>query len=88
MQERPSDRPDPASPASSEFEQGNAEEALKEIGLSEGRIFDKGLLDRAEQELKRQSLTRGRYATNVSTTVTPLERNRVARELHDRGRRG
>ena len=49
-----------------------------QVGLADGRIFDKGLLDRAEQELKRQYLTRGRYAANVSTTVTPLERNRVA----------
>src|SRR4029078_9339279 len=29
-------------------------------------------------ELKRQYLSRGRYAVTVSTTVTPLERNRVA----------
>jgi outer membrane protein insertion porin family len=51
---------------------------MRQIGLAEGRIFDKGLLDRAEQELKRQYLSRGYYAVNVSTTVTPLERNRVS----------
>ncbi len=60
---------------------------MSQIGLAEGRIFDKGLLDRAEQELKRQYLTRGRYAANVTTTVTPLERNRVAAQLHRRRRR-
>ena len=52
--------------------------ALKQVGLAESRIFDKGLLDKAEQELKRQYIARGRYAATVATTVTPLERNRVA----------
>ena len=61
-----------------EFDKAVVLKAMNSIGLAEGRIFDKGLLDRAEQELKRQYLSRGRYAANVSTTVTPLERNRVA----------
>jgi outer membrane protein insertion porin family len=52
--------------------------ALKDVGLSEGRIFDRSLLERAEQELKSQYLGRGKYAARVETTVTPLERNRVA----------
>ena len=51
---------------------------LKQVGLAESRIFDKALLDKAEQELKRQYIARGRYAATVTTTVTPLERNRVA----------
>jgi outer membrane protein insertion porin family len=61
-----------------EFDKDTVLKAMNQIGLAEGRIFDKGLLDRAEQELKRQYLSRARYAANVSTTVTPLERNRVA----------
>src|SRR5215210_3709863 len=61
-----------------EFDKETVTKAMSQIGLAEGRIFDKGLLDRAEQELKRQYLSRGRYAANVSTTVTPLERNRVS----------
>jgi outer membrane protein insertion porin family len=52
--------------------------ALREIGLAEGRIFDRAALDAAEQELKRQYLSQGKYAAQVQTTVTPLERNRVA----------
>ena len=51
--------------------------ALKDLGLSESRIFDRSLLDRAEQEIKRQYLARGRYAARVTSTVTPVERNRV-----------
>jgi outer membrane protein insertion porin family len=55
-----------------------APRALKDIGIAEARIFDRSALERAEQELKRQYITRGKYAANVQTTVTPQERNRVA----------
>ncbi|MGE0288390.1 MAG: outer membrane protein assembly factor BamA [Burkholderiales bacterium] len=50
---------------------------MRDAGLSEGRIFDRAVLETAEQELKRQYLSRGFYAAEVQTTVTPLERNRV-----------
>ncbi|TFV99514.1 outer membrane protein assembly factor BamA [Oxalobacteraceae bacterium OM1] len=59
------------------FDKDQLTKALKEIGLGESRIFDKALLDRAEQELKRQYLSRGYYGVQVTTTVTPIERNRV-----------
>lgn len=61
-----------------EFDKDQLKKGLREVGLAEGRIFDRALLERAEQELKRQYLSRGRYGVNVTTTVTPLERNRVA----------
>jgi outer membrane protein insertion porin family len=61
-----------------EFDKEGVLKALRQVGLAEGRIFDRGLLDRAEQELKRQYLSRGMYAVNINTTITPLERNRVA----------
>lgn len=61
-----------------EFDKEQLVKGMRQVGLAEGRIFDKGLLDRAEQELKRQYLSRGMYAVTISTTVTPLERNRVA----------
>src|SRR5919108_5832929 len=60
-----------------EFEPDNVRKVLRELGLAEGRIFDRSVLDTAEQELKRQYLSRGLYAASVQTTVTPLERNRV-----------
>lgn len=50
---------------------------LKEVGIAESRIFDRALVERAEQEMKRQYLSLGYYAVQVTTTVTPLERNRV-----------
>ncbi|MCL4798281.1 MAG: outer membrane protein assembly factor BamA [Burkholderiales bacterium] len=61
-----------------EFEPEQVRKALRDSGIAEGRTFDKALVDRAEQEIKRQYLTRGRYSATVATTVTPLERNRVA----------
>ena len=60
-----------------EFEKDVIVKALKETGIAEGRIFDRALLEKAEQELKRQYLTRGKYGVEITTTVTPLERNRV-----------
>jgi outer membrane protein insertion porin family len=61
-----------------EFDSDTLKKALKDIGLAEAKIFDRSALDRAEQEMKRQYITRGRYAAQVTTTVTPQERNRVA----------
>lgn len=60
-----------------EFDKDQLKKGLKEVGLAESRIFDRSLMERAEQELKRQYLGRGRYGVKVTTTVTPLERNRV-----------
>ena len=60
-----------------EFEPDKLKEGLKQAGLSESRIFSRSLLERAEQELKRQYISRGKYAVKVKTTTTPLERNRL-----------
>jgi outer membrane protein insertion porin family len=60
-----------------EFDKDVLTKALKEIGLGEARIYDKSVVDRAEQELKRQYLSKGLYGVAITTTVTPIERNRV-----------
>jgi outer membrane protein insertion porin family len=60
-----------------EFEPENVRKILRELGMAEGRIFDRSVLDSTEQEIKRQYLSKGFYAAQVQTTVTPLERNRV-----------
>ena len=60
-----------------EFDKDVLQKALKEVGISEGRPFDKALADKAEQELKRQYITRSLYGAEVVTTVTPVDRNRV-----------
>lgn len=61
-----------------EFTKDNLKDGLKQAGISESKIYDKSLLDRAEKELKRQYTSRGFYSSKVKTTVTPLERNRVS----------
>ncbi|MFL6659594.1 MAG: outer membrane protein assembly factor BamA [Massilia sp.] len=60
-----------------EFEKDVLVKALKEIGVGESKTFDKSSVDRAEQELKRQYLSHGLYGVKITTTVTPIERNRV-----------
>jgi len=60
-----------------EFEKDMLVKALKDIGVGETKIFDKASVDRAEQELKRQYLSHGLYGVKITTTVTPIERNRV-----------
>ena len=60
-----------------EFDAEILKKALRDVGLAEGRPYDKALADRAEQELKRQYINRSMYAAQVVTTVTPGERNRV-----------
>lgn len=60
-----------------EFDNDTLKKALRDYGLAEGRPFDKSVLDRAEQELKRQYVGKSMYGTEVVATVTPIERNRV-----------
>ena len=60
-----------------EFEKDLLVKALKDIGVGETKIFDKATVDRAEQELKKQYLSRGLYGMQITTTITPIERNRV-----------
>jgi outer membrane protein insertion porin family len=52
--------------------------ALTGIGLAEGRVFDRSILDKVEQELLQQYYSRGRYGVRIKSEVQPLERNRVA----------
>lgn len=60
-----------------EFDKDTLTKSLKDAGIGEGLPFDKALVDRAEQEIKRQYLTRSLYGAEVVTTITPVERNRV-----------
>lgn len=53
-------------------------DGLKNVGLAEGRVFNRSLLDKVEQELRRQYFSNGKYGVKIKTSISPLERNRVA----------
>ena len=61
-----------------EFDQDTLLTALKKIGLEESQIINRSLLEKAEQALKNQYLSRGKYNVKVDTVISPLLRNRVA----------
>ena len=60
-----------------EFDKDTLLKSLKDAGIGEGLPFDRALIERAEQEIKRQYLSRSLYGAEVVTTITPTERNRV-----------
>ena len=61
-----------------EFDQENIRKSLKAVGVAEARFYDKALIDKAEQELKRAYVGKGLYAAEIVATGTPVERNQVA----------
>ena len=70
-----------------EFDTDTLKKALKEIGVADARIFDRSALDRAEQEIKRQYLSRGRYAAKVHDDGHAAGAQSRRDQHRDRGRR-
>ena len=60
-----------------EIKTDDLKEALKSIGMAEGRVFNRSLLDQVEQELHRQYFNLGKYGVEIKSTITNLPRNRV-----------
>ncbi|ORU89694.1 MAG: outer membrane protein assembly factor BamA [Cycloclasticus sp. symbiont of Poecilosclerida sp. M] len=52
--------------------------SLKDVGVAVGRVYNPLILDKVKQEMVQQYHNNGKYAATVETTVTSLERNRVA----------
>ena len=52
--------------------------ALEQTGFAEGRVFNRSTFDLVKQELRRTYFAEGKYGAQVTGSVTPLERNRVA----------
>ena len=50
---------------------------LQQVGFAEGRVFDQSLLDKVQQELRRQYFALGKYAVKIDSTVNELDNNRV-----------
>ena len=51
--------------------------SLKDLGLVQGELFKRELLDQVEQELRRQYMANGYYDVDIDTHVDTLPNNRV-----------
>jgi len=59
------------------FQPERLNEGLAFMNVATGLVFDKSDLVKAEQEIAKQYLSRGKYTARVVAEVVPLERNRV-----------
>ena len=66
------------------IEDEDLKNGLQDIGLAVGRTFNRSVLDKIGQELRRQYYNEGKYGVQLTTEVTPLERNRVAVDINIR----
>ncbi len=56
-------------------------ESLAAIGVAPGRVLNRSVLDRLENELLQQYFARGKYSVQIKTIREPLSRNRVAVQI-------
>jgi outer membrane protein insertion porin family len=57
------------------------DESLKNLGLTEGELFRRDLLDQVEQELRRQYYSNGYYDVAIDSKVTEEPNNRVSLDI-------
>jgi len=53
------------------------EGALEDIGIVQGRIYNRSLLEKLTQELERVYFSQGKYGIRIETEITDLDQNRV-----------
>lgn len=53
------------------------EGALEDIGVVQGRIYNRSLLEKLTQELERVYFSQGKYGIRIDTEITELDQNRV-----------
>lgn len=56
-------------------------ESLTDIGIAPGRVLNRSVLERLENELLQQYFARGKYNVQIRILTTELERNRVDVEI-------
>ena len=61
-----------------DIEKEQLSNALKDIGLADGQIFNYSLLSRVEQELRQLYFSRGKYGVRIKSEVKELDTNRVS----------
>ncbi len=57
------------------------EDALEQVGLQKGRIYNRSVLAKMELELERIYYSQGKYGVKLNTTVSELSDNRVSIKL-------
>ena len=57
-------------------------EVLTSVGIAQGRVFNRSVLERLESELIQQYFAFGKYSVKIDTQVRELERNRVDVGIH------
>ncbi len=60
------------------FDHDKLVQSLKDSGLADGKIYDSSILDQAILGLKSEYYNRGLYSVQITSTIMPLERNRVS----------
>ncbi len=55
----------------------NLMKGLKDVGFTEGQVFDQSQLEKLERELQRQYFSNGKYGVNIKSKVDSLPNNRV-----------
>lgn len=56
-------------------------ESLSSIGIAPGRVLNRSILERLENELLQQYFARGKYSVQIKTITESLSRNRVSVQI-------
>ena len=65
----------------SDIEDDALKDALLDIGVTRGQIYNRTLLDKLTLELERVYFSQGKYGVKIDTEVTELDQNRVDIEI-------
>lgn len=60
-----------------EIPKDKMKELLKQLGLVQGRVYQRSALERLEKELKQAYNARGKYNARITSSITSLTENRV-----------
>jgi outer membrane protein insertion porin family len=61
----------------SDIDDKTLEDAMKNVGLAKGRIFNRSLMEKLSQELESVYFSQGKYGVKINTKVEELDHNRV-----------
>jgi outer membrane protein insertion porin family len=64
-----------------QIETEELKDGLKKVGLAEGRVFNRSLLEKVEQELQRQYFALGKYGVSIQSHLKEQTRNRITVEI-------